>query len=148
MRHDLLAIILATLAFTLWGYVWYATVFDDIWQILIARREEELIQMANRRGGLQTFFTYWISFVQALGLFILLKWVNAKTFVQFIGLSLIVSTLIILPALGNATLFAGTPTALLILDYGHFVLGYAGIAFVFFLIRPRNKKQLLEPLGG
>jgi hypothetical protein len=137
MRYHLLAIVLATLAFTLWGFAWYATVFDDIWQSLIARSEGELIEMANMRGGFQNFFTYWISFVQAMGLFILLKWVKAKTFTQYIGLSLIVSTLIVLPALGNATLFAGTPTALLILDFGHFSLGYGGIAFVFFLIRPR-----------
>jgi len=39
MRRDLLAIILATIAFSLWGFVWYATVFDDVWQGLIGRSE-------------------------------------------------------------------------------------------------------------
>jgi len=139
MRRDLLAIILATLAFSLWGYVWYATVFDDVWQSLIARSEAELIEMAAARGGLQTLFTYVISLVQVMGLFILLRWVKARSFLHHIGLSLLVSTLIVLPALGNATLFAGTPTELLVLDYGHFMLGYAGIAFVFFILcRPRT----------
>lgn len=139
MRRDLLAIILATLAFSLWGYVWYATVFDDVWQSLIARSEAELIEMAAARGGLQTLFTYVISLVQVIGLLILSKWVKARTFTQYIGLSLLLSTLIVMPSLGNATLFAGTPTKLLILDYGHFMLGYAGIAFVFFLIcRPKT----------
>jgi len=139
MQRDLLAIILATLAFTLWGYVWYATVFDDAWQSLIGRSETELIDMAAARGGLQTLFTYVISLVQVLGLFVLSKWVKAKTFIQYIGIGLLVSTLIVLPSLGNATLFVGTSTKLLALDYGHFMLGYAGITFVFFLIcRPKK----------
>ena len=50
MTRNILAIILATLAFTLWGYIWYATVFDDVWQSLISRSETELIEMAVARG--------------------------------------------------------------------------------------------------
>ena len=139
MRRDLLAIILATIAFSLWGFVWYATVFDDVWQGLIGRSEADLIELAVARGKLQNLFTLVISLVQVMGLFILLRWVKARSFLHHIGLSLLVSTLIVLPALGNATLFAGTPTELLVLDYGHFMLGYAGIAFVLFILcRPRT----------
>ena len=134
MRRDLFAIILATLAFSLWGYVWYATVFDDIWQSLIGRSEAELIELAAARGQLQNLFTLVISFVQVMGIFIISKWIKAKSFIQYMGLSFVLSSLIVLPSLGNATLFAGTPTTLLVLDYGHFILGYAGIAFVFFII--------------
>ena len=139
MRRDLFAIILATLAFSLWGYVWYATVFDDVWQSLIGRSEAELIELAAARGQFQNLFTVAISLVQVMGLFIFSKWVKARTFLHYMGLSFVLSSLIVLPSLGNATLFAGTPTALLVLDYGHFMLGYAGIAFVFFIIcRPRK----------
>ena len=46
MLRKILAIVLATLAFSLWGYIWYATVFDDVWQSLIGRSEAELITMA------------------------------------------------------------------------------------------------------
>lgn len=138
MRRDILAIILATIAFTLWGYVWYATVFDDVWQGLIGRSEASLIEMAVARGSLQHVFTVLISLVQVLAIYTGLKWIKAKTFVQFIGLSLLLSSALVMPALGNATLFAGTPLGLLILDYGHFLFGYAGIAFVFFLLKPRK----------
>ena len=139
MRRDILAIILATLAFTLWGYVWYATVFDDIWQGFIGRSEGSLIEMAIARGALQDVFTILISLVQVLAIYAALKWVKAKSFIQFMGLSLLLSTALVMPALGNATLFAGTPLGLLVLDYGHFLFGYAGIAFVFFLLKPRKK---------
>jgi len=57
MGRNLLAIVLATLAFTLWGYIWYATVFDDVWQSLISRSETELIEMAVARGRIQDVFT-------------------------------------------------------------------------------------------
>ncbi len=138
MRRDILAIILATIAFTLWGYIWYATVFDDIWQGFIGRSEASLIDMAVARGRLQDVFTILISLVQVLAIYVALKWVKAKNFLQFIGLSLLLSTVVVMPALGNATLFAGTPLGLLILDYGHFLFGYAGIAFVLFLFAPRK----------
>ena len=140
MTRNILAIILATLAFTLWGYIWYATVFDDVWQSLISRSEKELIEMAVARGRIQDVFTVVISLVQVLGIYAALKWVKARTFIHYIGLSLLLSTLVVMPALGNATLFAGTPVGLLVLDYGHFVFGYAGIALVFFLLKPPTKK--------
>lgn len=140
MGRNLLAIILATIAFSLWGYIWYATVFDDIWQSLIARSETELIDMAVTRGHWQSFFVIFISLVQALGLYAVLRLTRAKTFLHHIGVSVLLSTLIVLPALGNATLFAGTPTQLLLLDYGHFLCGYAGMAFVIFLIASPIKK--------
>jgi len=52
--------------------------------------------MAAARGGLQTLFTYVISLVQVIGLLILSKWVKARTFTQYIGLSLLLSTLIVM----------------------------------------------------
>ena len=95
--------------------------------------------MAIARGQWQNFFTVFISLLQALGLYISLRLAKVKTFWQYIGVSILLTTLIVLPALGNATLFAGTPTQLLILDYGHFLCGYAGMAFIMFLIgRPIN----------
>jgi hypothetical protein len=51
------------------------------------------------------------------------------------------STLVVLPSIGNTTLFVGTPLGLLMLDYGYFLFGYAGIALVFFIISPSNPKN-------
>ena len=135
-----LALILATIAFSLWGYIWYATVFDDVWQSLIGRSETELIELAVARGGIQDVLVIVISFVQAVGIFFALKFMRAKTFWHYMGVSLLLSTLIVLPAIGNTTLFVGTPLNLLLLDYGHFLFGYAGIALVFFIIDSPDKQ--------
>ena len=140
MLRTILAIVLATLAFSLWGYIWYATVFDDVWQSLIGRSEAELITMAETRGSIQDVFVVLISLVQAAGIFFALKFMRAKTFWHYMGVSVLLSTLLVLPALGNTTLFVGTPLNLLLLDYGHFLLGYAGMALVFFIIDPPSKK--------
>jgi len=107
-----LAITLATIAFTLWSYIWYATVFDDIWQGLIER----------------TFFTCVISAVQVFGLYLLFRFTRAKTFWDYQIIAAIISVMIALPVLGNAVLFEGASEALWGLDFTHFVLGYAGIA--------------------
>ena len=139
MFRILLGIFLATIAFSLWGYIWYATVFDDVWQNLIGRSETELIELAVARGGIQNVLVVVISLVQVIGIMLALKWVKAMTFMHYMGLSLLLSTLMILPAIGNTTLFVGTPLNLLLLDYGHFLCGYAGIALVLFLIDPPNK---------
>ena len=140
MTRSIIAIVLATLAFSLWGYIWYATVFDDVWQALIGKSETELLNLAIARGHTQSVFVIVISFVQALAIFAVLRWVKAKTFMQYIGVSLLLSTLVVLPSIGNATLFVGTPVGLLLLDYGHFLFGYAGIALVFFIIDHLIKK--------
>ena len=140
MFRSIIAIILATLAFSLWGYIWYATVFDDVWQALIGKSETELLNLAIARGHTQSVFVIVISFVQALAIFVVLRWVKAKTFMQYMGVSLLLSTLVVLPSIGNATLFVGTPVGLLLLDYGHFLFGYAGIALVFFIIDHLIKK--------
>lgn len=138
MKRDVLAIFLATIAFTLWGYFWYATLLDDVWQELINTSEADLIAMASRRGPIQHVLTILISLIQVLGVLTALRWSKAASFIGHIAVSSVLSVFIVLPALGNATLFAGTPELLLLLDFVHFCLGYAGIAFVFFLISPKN----------
>jgi len=141
MRREFLAIILATIAFTLWGYIWYATIFDDIWQSLISRSETELINLAGRRGPIQYAYIFLISWLHVIGIFISLKWIHANSFKHYMGLSFILSSLIILPAIGNTTLFVGTSFKLLMLDYGHFLFGYAGIALIFFIIAPSRQNR-------
>ena len=134
MLRSTLAFILATFAFTQWGFIWYATIFDDIWQTLIGRTEEELISMAVTRGSIQSFFTYFISAVQVLGLFLLIGIARAKTFWDHQIIAAIVSVMIAVPVLGNAVLFEGASTALWGLDIAHFILGYAGIALVIYIV--------------
>ena len=134
MFRQSLAIALAAIAFSLWGYLWYATVFDDIWELLIGRTTQQLDDLAARRGSIQNFFVIFISVVQASGLWLMLKKTQSRSFTDYMVISVILSTLIALPVMGNTTLFVGTPVALLILDYGHFVLGYAGMALTLFLI--------------
>ena len=138
-----LAITLATIAFTLWSYIWYATVFDDIWQGLIERTEEELILMAEARGVAQTFFTCVISAVQVFGLYLLFRFTRAKTFWDYQIIAAIISVMIALPVLGNAVLFEGASEALWGLDFTHFVLGYAGIATVFYIMQNFGKSSSL-----
>ncbi len=128
-----LALALATIAFSQWGYFWYAMVFDDVWQSLIGHSELELIQLAERRGWVQTFNTYFISFVQASGLLALLFWSRVKSFFGYQAIAAICSLFIVVPALGNAVLFAGQSTSLWILDSFHFCLGYAGMALIFWI---------------
>ena len=134
-----LAITLATIAFTQWGFIWYATIFDDVWQQLIERSEEELIVMAESRGYIQTVFTYLISAVQVFGLFLLLRIARAKTFWEHQIIAAIVSIMIAVPVLGNAVLFEGASETLWVLDFIHFILGYAGIAAVFYIVQNFGK---------
>lgn len=139
MSRTIIAIALASIAFSLWGYVWYATVFDDIWQILIGRSEAELIDLAIARGPIQDVFVLLISIPQVIVIYLALMWAQARTFIQYISLSVVLSTLLVLPSIGNTTLFVGTPLLLLALDYGYFFFGYAGIALVFFIVAPPRK---------
>lgn len=129
-----LAIGLATLAFSFWGYLWYATFFDDVWQELIGQSEKGLIDVAAARGGLQTFFTYFISLVQALGLWWLVHLSGKKSFLGYQLVAGICSLMIATPVLGNGVLFANSPLWLWVIDFVHFILGYAGMALTLWLV--------------
>jgi hypothetical protein len=126
-------LVAATVCFTAWGYIWYASVFDDVWQGLIARTEDELIALAQARGFMQSVLSYLISGIQAAGLFLILRMTRAASFLAYHAVAAILSVLIALPVLGNAVLFAGTPTWLWVLDFLHFIFGYAGMATIFFI---------------
>ncbi len=128
-----LAIVLATIAFTKWGYFWYAMLLDDIWQDLIGHTEEDLIILAQQRGFMQQFNSWFISFVQACGLLALFRMTKAKGLFHYLAVSLICGALIAIPALGNAVLFAGQSGQLWVLDSLHFQFGYIGMALVFWL---------------
>lgn len=128
-----LAVFLATIAFTQWGYLWYATVFDDLWQSLIGRSEQDLVFLAEQRGWVQSFNTYFISYVQATGLLTLSLMARAKSFLHYLLVALICTVLIATPVLGNAVLFAGQSYNLWVLDFTHFILGYAGMALTFWI---------------
>ena len=130
-----LMLVLATWAFTFWGYVWYATIFDDLWQSLIGQTEGELILLAEKRGLSQSILTYAISFVQALGLYILQTASASKTFIDFQIRAFVVSLFIASPVLGNEVLFTGSSEKLWIFDSLHFIFGYAGISVIFWIWR-------------
>jgi len=77
--------------------------------------------------------TYVISLIQVLGLYFVQRLTKAKTFIDYQTRGLIVSLFFVVPALGNAVLFAGSSEKLWVLDSLHFILGYAGIMLVFWL---------------
>jgi hypothetical protein len=134
-----LALALATVAFTQWGFFWYAMLLDDIWQTLIGRTEEELIDLAAQRGFLQTFNSWFISLVQACGLLGLIQMAKAKSLLHYLFIALICGVLIVMPALGNAVLFAGQSSQLWGLDSLHFLCGYLGMALIFWLCLERAR---------
>ena len=130
-----LAVALSTFAFTQWGYVWYAVIFDDTWQSLIGRTEGELILMASARGVIQIVFTYLISAVQVIGLLILITMARAKSFWEYQFVAVIVGVLFAVPILGNVVLFGGASKGLWVLDVIHFIFGYVGIAIVLYVVK-------------
>ncbi len=131
----ILVILVASLAFTIWGFLWYATVFDDVWQSLIGHSEEELIRVAEKRGIYQTISTHLISIVQASGLYAIIRMTRSQNFWQHQMIAGILSVLIALPVLGNAVLFANSPMGLWVLDFMHFIFGYAGMALIFWILK-------------
>lgn len=131
--NALISIVIATVLFTQWGYFWYAMLLDDVWQSLIGKTELELIALAERRGLIQTINTYFISFVQAVGLFLLIKLARIHQLKNYLKLLALVPLFFIIPALGNAVLFAGQPFELWILDSVHFWAGYILMGAVYWI---------------
>ena len=131
--RSLVGIVTATVLFSQWGYFWYAMLLDDLWQMLIGKTELELIALAEQRGLIQSFNTYFISLVQALGLYLVIKISRVKKLQEYLTLLCLIPLLFIIPALGNAVLFAGQSFELWILDSVHFFAGYLLMGGVFWV---------------
>ena len=74
-----LAVILATLAFYMIGFVWYAFLFQDVWLAASGMTLAETEAIAEAQGPMILVWGLLITLAQALGLLWVINLAGAKT---------------------------------------------------------------------
>jgi len=130
------AIVLASWALAKWNDFWYATIFDDTIEKISGATIDEIIQASPFIGNLNFMSALLLTLLQVIGLFTILRLTKAREFLDTQIVALFCSMLLITPALANAVLYTGSNEVLWALDSLHFILGYAGVALIFWMFTP------------
>lgn len=134
-----LAVILATLAFFALGAVWYGMLFEAQWLEAAGMTAAQAeAAMAETGIGKWLFFALLITFGQAIGLLMVLHHVGAKRFPACLKTAFWLVITIVAPVLAYASVYQGYSLTGFLIDFGHMLLGYALMAFVYALFRGKD----------
>ena len=133
-----LAVILATLAFYMIGFVWYAFLFQDVWLAASGMTLAETEAIAEAQGPMILVWGLLITLAQALGLLWVINLAGAKTLVKFFEIAFWLFLMFGAPLLAYACLYDGYSLAGILMDYGHILLGWSVMAAIYALFRRRN----------
>jgi hypothetical protein len=118
---DLVAVLVAALAYTALGFVWYhPKVFGTKWAELVGRSPEEMGKGAGPAYGVATVG----AIVAALALDVLVIIHNQPHWVDGLGIGALVGVGFLVPVLATQSVFGGRPMGLYFLDVTYHILGF------------------------
>ena len=119
------AIIAATLAFYMIGFVIYALVFGDLWLELVGMSQADAIARSEELGAMMYIWGLLITFIQVLGLAWVMNHVGASDIGTSIKVGATIATFIALPVLGYSWLHEGRATGVVGIDFAHLLIAYS-----------------------
>lgn len=134
-----LAVILATLAFYMIGFVWYAFLFQDIWLAASGMTLAETEAMAEAQGGMMLVWGLIITLTQALGLLWAINLAGAKGLPKCLEIAFWLFLMIAAPLLAYGCLYGGYSLTGILVDYGHILVGWLAMATIFAFFRGKDK---------
>ena len=124
---DMLAVLLATLAFFAVGAVWYSALFAKPWMNAAGMTEEQ-VRSGHGGGRNPTWLIFALTFAFEMLVVLTLAHLVARTnpaphvvMMMAIGLG----ATVMVPAIGINYLYQMRPLKLFLIDAGHFVVGMA-----------------------
>lgn len=135
-----IAVILATFVFFAIGFVWYGFLFEAQWLAAegITQAEAEA-RMADTGMGQWLFFALLITFAQAIGVLMVLHLAGAKRLAASLKTAFWLVITVVAPVLAYACVYSGYSLSGYMIDFGHMLLGYLGMATVYSVFRSKGK---------
>lgn len=121
---SLLGILAALIVFYALGMIWYSAIFAETWMTLSGITEEVA---TARREAMGPMFIVWgllITLLQVLGLSYVLQQSGASVLGTCAKIGAILAVLFALPFAGYASLYGGAPVKLMMVDFGHLLVGW------------------------
>lgn len=125
---NLLGILAASIGFFFIGFLWYGVIFMEKWMTL------QGLPMDGEQQMMPYVWGFLITVVQVVGINYVLHQSGAKVLSTCAKIALILAILLAVPFVAYATIYAGAPIELLMIDASHMVVGYvvAGVILSFF----------------
>jgi hypothetical protein len=134
-----LAVILATIAFFMFGWLWYGMLFEEAWLAAEGITQEiAAARLAETGMGQWLFFALLITFGQAVGLLMVLHIAGAKRIPASLKYAFWLVVTIVGPVLAYQCVYSGYPLSGFLIDLGHMLLGYLIMAAIYAAFRGRN----------
>ena len=139
------AVLLATLAFYMVGFVWYAFLFQEIYLAASGLTAEQTEKIAADKGIMMLVWGLLITLAQALGLLWVLNLAGAKRLSTSLNITFWLFTMIAAPLLAYNCLYGTYPLSGILVDYGHILLGWLAMGAIYAAFRGKDKIELKEP---
>ena len=139
------AVLLATLAFYMIGFVWYAFLFQDIYLAASGLTAEQTEKIAADKGIMMLVWGLLITLAQALGLLWVLNLAGAKRLGTSLKITFWLFVMIGAPLLAYNCLYGTYPLSGILVDYGHILFGWLAMGAIYAAFRGKDKLELKEP---
>ena len=133
------AVLLATIAFYMVGFVWYGFLFQDLWLAASGMTEEQTMVIAENKGAMMFVWGLLLTLAQALGLLWVLNLAGAKRLAASLKIAFWLFVMIAAPLLAYTCLYGTYPLEGILMDYGHILLGWLAMGAIYAAFRGKDK---------
>lgn len=134
-----IAVIVATIAFFMFGWLWYGILLEDAWLAAEGITQEIAdARLAETGMGQWLFFALLITFGQAVGLLMVLHLAGAKRVPASLKYAFWLVVTIVGPVIAYQCVYSGYPLSGFLIDFGHMLIGYIIMAAIYAAFRGRN----------
>ena len=133
------AVLLATIAFYMVGFVWYGFLFQDLWLAASGMTEEQTMAIAENKGAMMFVWGLLLTLAQALGLLWVLNLAGAKRLAASLKTAFWLFVMIAAPLLAYTCLYGTYPLEGILMDYGHILLGWLAMGAIYAAFRGKDK---------
>lgn len=121
---SLLGIFAATIVFYSLGMLWYGPIFGESWMALSGITKEIAGARMEAMGPMFFVWGLLITIAQVVGLSYVLQQSGASVLGTCAKIGLILAVLFALPFAGYASLYGNMPVKLMMIDFGHLLVGW------------------------
>ena len=135
-----LAVILATIAFFMFGWLWYGPIFGDAWMAAEGITQEFANARLEEMGmGVWLFFVLLITLAQAIGVLRVLHLAGAKRLPASLKYAVWLIVTIVAPVIAYACVYKAYPLSGYLIDFGHLLIGYLIMSAIYSAFRGRDR---------
>ncbi|GLQ21247.1 DUF1761 domain-containing protein [Algimonas porphyrae] len=135
-----LAVILATVAFFLFGWLWYGPIFGPAWMAAEGMTEASMQAMLDEMGmAVWLVFALLITLGQAIGVLMVLHLAGAKRLPASLKYAFWLVVTIVAPIIAYACVYTGYGLTGYLIDLGHLLIGYLIMAAIYSAFRGRDR---------